>query len=132
MLLLSWCELHYWACLLVAQQVLGAAALSTCTGLRPSFLADSECGRGLWTMSVLCFLGDSPVDHDLPSASLCFPYLVAPSCCFPPLSMSSSLVWSHQFHAVVSAGPLSSVFWCDLLGFLRGFCVFSDTLFPAG
>lgn len=37
-----------------------------------------------WTMSVLHFLGDSPVDHVLHMASLCFPYPAASSYCFSP------------------------------------------------
>lgn len=66
---------------------------SGCWGLLPSaherdYVQASWCilsmAGALWTMSVLPFLGDSPVGHVLHVASLCFLYSAASSYCLTP------------------------------------------------
>lgn len=86
-------------------------------------------------MSVLHFLGDSPVDHVLHMASLCFPYpaVTFSYCFFPSVYFQAPQAGTISFILLsVRGSDMSSVFWCGLSGFLWGLCVFSDTLFLAG
>lgn len=87
------------------------------------------CGQCLSCVSLdtvlltVIFLRPACVSH-----TLLLPVAVSPHCLFlAPWAGATSFI----LLSVLGPG-LSSVLWCDLLGFLRGFCVFSDTLFPAG
>lgn len=82
-------------------------------------------------MSVLHFLGDNPVGH-VKQMYLSYP-AASSYCFFPSAYFQAPYAGAISFILLSVQGlNLSSVFWCDLSGFLWGFSMFSDKLFPAG